>query len=129
LVSSGGTASAAQAAEAVAWARKQLGDPYVWGAAGPGAFDCSGLVMYVYAKAGVPLDHWTGDQWHEGVHVSRGSLRAGDLLFFSSDGTEAGIHHVGIYVGGGQMIEAPYTGANVRVSSAFRSDLIGAVRP
>ncbi len=128
-VSSGGTASTATEQQAVQWARRELGKPYVWGASGPGAFDCSGLVMYVYGKVGVALDHWTGDQWHDGAHVSQAALRPGDLVFFSSDGTEAGIHHVGIYAGGGQMIEAPYTGADVRISSAFRPDYVGAVRP
>jgi len=109
---------------AVQWAYKELGKPYVWGAAGPNSFDCSGLTQYVWAKAGVYLDHYTGSQWNEGRHVSRGELQPGDLVFFGSD-----LHHVGIYIGNGNMIEAPHSGANVRISGAFRSDYAGAVRP
>jgi peptidoglycan DL-endopeptidase CwlO len=109
---------------AVQWAYKELGKPYVWGAAGPDSFDCSGLTQYVWAKAGVYLDHYTGSQWNEGRHVSRGQLEPGDLVFFGSD-----LHHVGLYIGNGNMIEAPHSGADVRISGAFRSDYAGAVRP
>jgi cell wall-associated NlpC family hydrolase len=119
IVSGSGGASVA-----VQWAYREIGKPYQWGAAGPDSFDCSGLTQYVWAKAGVYLDHYTGSQWNEGAHVSRDQLQPGDLVFFGSD-----LHHVGLYVGNGNMIEAPYTGANVRVSSAFRSDYAGAVRP
>jgi peptidoglycan DL-endopeptidase CwlO len=118
------------AATAVAWAYREIGKPYVWGAAGPNSFDCSGLAMYVWAKAGVYLEHFTGDQWHEGVHVSRSQLEPGDLVFFAYNTSDpATIHHVGIYIGGGEMIDAPFTGAFVRKDPAFRSDYIGAVRP
>jgi len=109
---------------AVQWAYKELGKPYQWGAAGPGSFDCSGLTQYVWAKAGVYLDHYTGSQWNEGRHVSQSELRPGDLVFFGSD-----LHHVGIYVGNGNMIEAPHSGANVRISPYDRPDYAGAVRP
>jgi cell wall-associated NlpC family hydrolase len=109
---------------AVQWAYKELGKPYVWGAAGPNSFDCSGLTQYVWAKAGVYLDHYTGSQWNEGRHVSRDQLQPGDLVFFGGD-----LHHVGIYIGGGKMIEAPHTGADVRISNAFRGDYAGAIRP
>jgi cell wall-associated NlpC family hydrolase len=109
---------------AVQWAYKELGKPYVWGAAGPNSFDCSGLTQYVWAKAGVYLDHYTGSQWNEGRHVPRDQLQPGDLVFFGGD-----LHHVGIYIGNGQMIEAPHTGANVRISGAFRGDYAGAIRP
>ena len=112
------------ASVAVQWAYKELGKPYVWGAAGPDSFDCSGLTQYVWAKAGVYLDHYTGSQWNEGRHISRGDLQPGDLVFFGSD-----LHHVGIYIGNGNMIEAPHSGANVRISGAFRSDYAGAIRP
>jgi cell wall-associated NlpC family hydrolase len=112
------------ASVAVQWAYREIGKPYVWGAAGPDSFDCSGLTMYVWAKAGVYLDHYTGSQWNQGAHVSRDQLQPGDLVFFGSD-----LHHVGLYIGNGNMIEAPYTGANVRISPAFRSDYAGAVRP
>ena len=109
---------------AVQWAYRELGKPYQWGAAGPNSFDCSGLTQYVWGKAGVYLDHYTGSQWNEGQHVDRSQLQPGDLVFFGSD-----LHHVGIYVGGGNMIEAPYTGANVRVSPYDRPDYAGAIRP
>lgn len=123
-------AGAGGAATAVAWAYREIGKPYVWGAAGPNSFDCSGLAMYVWAKAGVYLEHFTGDQWNEGIHVSRSQLEPGDLVFFAYNTSDpATIHHVGVYVGGGEMIDAPFTGADVRKEPAFRSDFIGAVRP
>jgi peptidoglycan DL-endopeptidase CwlO len=109
---------------AVQWAYRELGKPYVWGAEGPNSFDCSGLTKYVWAKAGVYLDHYTGSQWNEGRHVSQSELQPGDLVFFGGD-----LHHVGIYVGNGNMIEAPHSGANVRVAPYNRSDYAGAVRP
>jgi cell wall-associated NlpC family hydrolase len=112
------------ASVAVQWAHRELGKPYAWGAAGPSSFDCSGLTMYVYGKAGVSLPHYTGAQYNSGPHVSRSQLQPGDLVFFGSD-----LHHVGIYIGGGNMIEAPHTGANVRIAPAFRSGYVGAVRP
>ncbi|HVY08635.1 MAG TPA: NlpC/P60 family protein [Mycobacteriales bacterium] len=115
---------------AVEWAYREIGKPYQWAAAGPNSFDCSGLTQYVWGKAGVYLGHYTGDQWNEGTHVTRDQLEPGDLVFFAYNTSDPGsIHHVGIYVGGGMMIDAPYTGANVRKESAFRSDYIGAVRP
>ncbi|HVV77325.1 MAG TPA: NlpC/P60 family protein [Mycobacteriales bacterium] len=115
---------------AVEWAYREIGKPYQWAAAGPDSFDCSGLTQYVWGKAGVYLGHYTGDQWNEGTHVSRDQLEPGDLVFFAYNTSDpSSIHHVGIYVGGGMMIDAPYTGANVRKESAFRSDYIGAVRP
>jgi cell wall-associated NlpC family hydrolase len=125
----GATVSAATEQAALQAAESQLGKPYEWGAAGPDTYDCSGLVMWAYAQAGEHVDHWTGDQWNEGAHIPLSALRAGDLLFFATDTNDPNtIHHVGMYVGNGEMIEAPYTGANVRYSGAFRPDLIGAVR-
>ena len=109
---------------AVQWAYKELGKPYQWGAAGPDSFDCSGLTQYVWGKAGVYLDHYTGSQWNEGQHVSQDQLEPGDLVFFGSD-----LHHVGIYIGNGNMIEAPHTGADVRISPYLRPDYAGAIRP
>jgi cell wall-associated NlpC family hydrolase len=115
---------------AVQWAYKELGKPYVWAAAGPNSFDCSGLTQYVWGKAGVYLGHFTGDQWNEGTHVTQSQLEPGDLVFFAYNTNDASsIHHVGIYVGGGNMIDAPFTGADVRVEPYNRSDYIGAVRP
>ncbi|HEU5155766.1 MAG TPA: NlpC/P60 family protein [Streptosporangiaceae bacterium] len=128
---------------AAAAALKWLGTPYSWGggtAAGPSygilqgagikGFDCSGLALYAWARAGVRLDHWAGSQWTSGPHIPTNQLLPGDLVFFATNTNDPGtIHHVGIYVGGGRMVEAPYTGARVRVSSAWRGDLIGATRP
>lgn len=99
------------------------GDPYIWGAAGPSAFDCSGLVMWAYAQVGIHLDHYTGDQWNEGQHISRSQLQPGDLVFFFSD-----ISHVGMYIGNGLMVDAPSFGQSVQVQPVFWSAYVGAVR-
>jgi cell wall-associated NlpC family hydrolase len=124
------SATAAQGEAAVSFAKKQLGKPYEWGADGPDTYDCSGLTMMAWNAAGISIDHWSVAQYGEGEHVSRLDLRPGDLVFFAHDTSDAStIHHVGIYVGNGEMIEAPHTGANVRYSPAFRSDYIGATRP
>jgi cell wall-associated NlpC family hydrolase len=112
-----------RAAVAVAAAYKQLGAPYDWAADGPQAFDCSGLTAYVWAAAGVTLPHSSQAQYAVGSHVSRSQLAPGDLVFFGDP-----IHHVGIYVGNGDMIDAPQTGDVVRVQSIDRPDYTGAVR-
>ncbi|MGH2827413.1 MAG: NlpC/P60 family protein [Actinomycetota bacterium] len=109
---------------AVNAALSQVGKPYQWGAAGPDSYDCSGLTMWAWAQAGVGLPHNSGMQYGSLPHVSTSSLQPGDLLFFGSP-----IHHVGMYIGGGQMVEAPYTGSQVRVVSWQRSDFVGAARP
>ena len=109
--------------QALRWALTKLGDPYVWGAAGPSAFDCSGLVMWAYAQVGISLMHFTGDQWNEGEHVSRSELEPGDLVFFYPD-----IGHVGLYVGNGLMVDAPTFGQPVQVQPVFWSAYVGAVR-
>jgi cell wall-associated NlpC family hydrolase len=107
-------------------AMRYLGTPYVWGGAGPGGFDCSGLVAYVYAQVGVALPHYTGAQWNVGVGVSRSDLQPGDLVFFD------GLGHVGIYVGGGSFIHAPHSGDVVKISSLgeswYASTYVGARR-
>ncbi|MFC4011852.1 NlpC/P60 family protein [Nonomuraea purpurea] len=112
-----------KAAQAARWALTQQLKPYVWGAAGPSSYDCSGLVMAAFQRVGVSLPHYTGDQWTAGRHVSRSELRAGDLVFFYND-----LHHVGIYIGGGMMVHAPQTGDVVRVASIDRRPWAGAVR-
>lgn len=112
------------AAVAVAWAYREIGKPYVWAAAGPDAFDCSGLTQYVWAKAGISLGHYTGTQINQGRPVSKTELISGDLVFFGSP-----IHHVGIYVGSGMMIDAPHTGALVREEPVWWPQYAGAVRP
>ena len=124
-------ASSRQGNIAADWALSQIGKPYLWGAAGPYAYDCSGLTMIAWSHAGVALLHYTGDQWMEGMHVSLDALQRGDLLFYATNNADPGtIHHVGIYIGGGTMVDAPYTGADVRIDSIYApGDPIGAVRP
>jgi cell wall-associated NlpC family hydrolase len=118
------------AAIAVRWAFAEIGKPYVWAAAGPDSFDCSGLTQYVWGKAGVYLAHYTVTQWDSGVRVSRANLQPGDLVFFpGSDGTWSAPGHVGIYVGGGNMIDAPYTGVDVREEPVPWNQFVGAVNP
>ncbi|MGI5224794.1 NlpC/P60 family protein [Actinoallomurus sp. CA-142502] len=135
----GASLGAVAARAALRW----IGTPYSWGggnASGPtigiaqGAhtvgFDCSGLVTYAWARAGVPLTHYATSQYNAGPHPTRDQLRPGDLVFFAHNPADPStIHHVGIYIGGGQMVEAPFTGARVRISNAFRPDYAGATRP
>ncbi len=124
-------ASSQQGNVAADWALGQIGRPYQWGGAGPYTYDCSGLAMVAWAQVGVALPHYTGDQWVEGVPVPVGSLERGDLLFYATNNADpATIHHVGIYIGGGDMVDAPYTGVDVRIDSIYGpGDPIGAVRP
>ena len=110
-------------AQALQAAISKLGDPYVWGAAGPSEFDCSGLVMWAYQQVGISLPHYTGFQWNSGVHVSRNDLQPGDLVFFFSN-----ISHVGMYIGNGMMIDAPNSGEDVKVQPIYWSAFVGAVR-
>ncbi|SHK63081.1 C40 family peptidase [Actinacidiphila paucisporea] len=100
-----------RAAEAIAFALAQRGKPYVFGATGPGSFDCSGLTQAAYRAAGISLGRTTYDQVKDGVPVSKADLRPGDLIFFYS-----GESHVGIYLGNGQIVHAPHTGAVVEVA-------------
>ncbi len=117
--------SGSRGARAVAWAEKALGCPYRSAGAGPNSFDCSGLTMWAYGHVGVSLPHSSAEQIGCGRRVSRAALQPGDLVFFGSP-----IHHVGMYVGGGDFIEAPHTGAVVRIAAlADRSDYAGACRP
>jgi cell wall-associated NlpC family hydrolase len=104
-------------------ALSQRGKPYVWGAAGPDSYDCSGLVMWAFAQEGISLPHYTGSLWNSGMHVSQADLEPGDLVFFGAD-----IGHVGFYVGNGLMLDAPDTGAVVRVEPIWWSSYVGAVR-
>jgi cell wall-associated NlpC family hydrolase len=124
-------ASSTQGDIAANWALTQLGKPYQWGGAGPEAYDCSGLTMMAWAHAGVQLLHYTGYQWEEGPHVPLNELQRGDLLFDATNTSDPStIHHVAIYIGNGMMVNAPYTGAFVRIDSMYApGGLIGAVRP
>jgi peptidoglycan DL-endopeptidase CwlO len=110
-------------AQALQEALTRRGDPYVWGAAGPSAFDCSGLVVWAFGQLGISLPHYTGDLWNSGVHVARSDLEPGDLVFFFAD-----ISHVGIYLGDGLMVDAPDFGQTVQVQPVFWADYVGAVR-
>lgn len=109
--------------QALRAALTRVGYPYVWGAAGPHAFDCSGLVVWAYAQIGISLEHFTGDLWNEGEHISRSQLRPGDLVFFFAD-----LGHVGIYAGDGMMVDAPTWGQPVQVQAVFWGAYAGAVR-
>ncbi|MEV5907978.1 NlpC/P60 family protein [Streptomyces chartreusis] len=113
----------ARAAAAVSYAYAKLGSPYVWGATGPNAFDCSGLTQAAYREAGVSLPRTTYAQIDAGRRVSRSELRPGDLVFFYS-----GISHVGLYIGNGQMIHAPNPSAPVRVAPLDEMPFAGATR-
>jgi NlpC/P60 family len=120
-------------ARAVAIAEQYLGIPYVWGGASPLAgFDCSGLVMYVYAQLGIHLTHYSGAQWNEGTRILDPiDLLPGDLVFFEPGPNGPG--HVGIYIGGGEFIQAPHSGDVVKISSleesSYSFSYVGAVRP
>jgi peptidoglycan DL-endopeptidase CwlO len=115
-----------RAAAAVQVALDQLGDSYSWGAAGPSRFDCSGLTMYAWGKAGVSLSHSSAAQYGEGRHVSRANMQPGDLVFFGSPN----IHHVGMYIGNGKMVHAPNPSKPVQVNDVdYMSGFVGAVRP
>jgi cell wall-associated NlpC family hydrolase len=112
-------------------ALSRLGLPYVWGAAGPKSFDCSGLVQWAMAQAGIRMPRVAADQARTGPAVPVSQLAAGDLLFYHTDPTDPGyISHVAIYLGGGKMLQAPQTGENVEVVPAVTSgsEYAGAVR-
>ncbi|WP_405586449.1 C40 family peptidase [Streptomyces sp. NBC_01190] len=117
-------ASSARAAEAIAFAYRALGLPYVWGATGPNAYDCSGLTQAAYRAAGVSLPRTTYSQINAGTRVTESQLRPGDLVFFYS-----GISHVGLYIGNGEMIHAPHPGSPVRIAPITQMPFAGATRP
>ncbi|MGH3313805.1 MAG: NlpC/P60 family protein [Streptomyces sp.] len=123
----GGTSDGSYAAKAekvIAYAKQQLGKPYVWGATGPSSFDCSGLTMGAWKTAGITLPRTTWDQVEVGTKVAKSSMKPGDLVFFYDD-----ISHVGIYAGNGQMIHAPKPGTDVRYESIDYMPFHSAVRP
>ena len=128
---SGPAANSSLGEIAADFALSQIGKPYQWGAVGPSTYDCSGLAMVAWAHAGVSILHYTGDQWDEGTHVPLNDMQRGDLVFYATNNADpATIHHVGIYIGGGEMVDAPYTGVDVRIDSIYQpGEPIGAVRP
>ena len=119
------------AANAIAFAYARLGTPYEWGGTGvDGRFDCSGLTQAAYASAGVTLPRTSREQWYAGAHLSRDQLQPGDLVFYATNLNDPRtIHHVGIYVARGYMVDAPHTGAVIRFDPVDQPDYIGAVRP
>ncbi|MFI7365889.1 NlpC/P60 family protein [Streptomyces sp. NPDC050149] len=122
---SGSDSDASTKAEKVmAFARAQLGKPYVWGATGPASYDCSGLTQAAWKAAGVDIPRTTWDQVNVGTRIATEDLQPGDLVFFYDD-----ISHVGIYKGDGMMIHAPKPGANVREESIYYMPIYGSVRP
>jgi cell wall-associated NlpC family hydrolase len=118
------------AATAVAFARAQLGKPYQWGAQGPGSYDCSGLVWAAYAAAGIHIARTTYQWRQDGPVVPLSQVQPGDLLFYAgSDGTAASPGHVVMYIGGGQVIQAPHTGTDVQIDPLDRAGVIAVTRP
>jgi len=116
-----------QADKAIAYVYAQLGKPYVWGAAGPSSYDCSGLVQAAWAAAGVSIPRTTYDQWSALPHIPVSNMQPGDLLFYSGES------HVAMYVGNGEIIDAPQTGLNVELlpenTSWYAGNLDGIIRP
>ncbi|MCU1346101.1 MAG: hypothetical protein JWL70_2367 [Acidimicrobiia bacterium] len=108
----------------IAAARAQIGKPYVFAAAGPNSFDCSGLTLFAWATAGVTLPHFAAAQYDQLPHVPIGLRQPGDLIFYGDP-----IHHVGLYIGDDRMIQAVETGTNVRIGSIWRNDTYGVGRP
>jgi cell wall-associated NlpC family hydrolase len=120
----GPPAPSSRAATAVAFARAQLGKPYVFATSGPNSYDCSGLTMAAWRAAGVSMAHYSGSQATSFPKVSWGQLQPGDIVVFYPD-----YHHVGLYIGGGQMIHAPQTGDVVKIAPAWRTTFQFGVRP
>ncbi|HEV7625678.1 MAG TPA: NlpC/P60 family protein, partial [Streptomyces sp.] len=120
----GGQASSARAAAAVAAARSVLGRPYVWGAAGPGSFDCSGLMQWAYGRAGVAIPRTSQAQRSSGRQVPLSQAQPGDLVLYRDDAS-----HVGMYVGGGKVVHAPHPGAPVRYDPVGMMPVSSVTRP
>ncbi len=95
---------------ALTFALAQVGKPYVWGATGPDAYDCSGLTMASYLAAGINIGRTSRTQYTNTARVALANLQPGDLVFYSSDGTAAGIYHVAMYTGNGMRVHAPSPG-------------------
>ena len=135
LIATGPLAAGADAStltfreRAVRIAANHQGDPYVYGAAGPHKFDCSGLTLYVYREVGKTLVHNAAGQYRQTQHLAKSDKRPGDLIFYTSDGTASGITHVAIYAGDGYTWVAPHTGSNVHRQVIYTNRyLVGRVR-
>ena len=124
LPASSAPAPSGSVAAVVRYAEAQVGKPYVWGADGPGSFDCSGLTMMAWRQAGISLPHSAAAQYNVGRHVTRAELQPGDLIFRYSP-----ISHVAMYVGNGMQVAATHTGSTVKVQSAFQGEIVGYSRP
>ncbi len=112
-------APASGASRAIAFARNQIGDPYVWGAAGPNAWDCSGLTMGSWRAGGISLPHYSVAQYAQSTPISMSALRPGDLVFWGSSSSPSSIYHVALYVGNGMIIQAPRPGRGVEEVSMY----------
>ncbi|GAA1147601.1 hypothetical protein GCM10009664_14450 [Kitasatospora gansuensis] len=120
--------SAGGAEAAIAFARSKIGLPYIWGGEGPAGYDCSGLTMMAWRRAGKSLTHFAADQYAESTPVSYAQLRPGDLVFWTDTGRARDIHHVALYIGDDQMIEAPRPGMAIKQASLWimgRPDFYG----
>jgi cell wall-associated NlpC family hydrolase len=123
------SAPTAAAQAAIEAALSMRGRPYQWGATGPGTFDCSGLTMWAYRQAGVSIPRTSRSQYAGLPKVPLDQMQPGDLVFFANGSSPSSIHHVGMYLGGGQMVHAPRTGDVVKVSALWSNGVYGAVRP
>ncbi|PVG82580.1 hypothetical protein DDE18_13390 [Nocardioides gansuensis] len=103
----------------MAHARQQIGDPYKWGAAGPNAWDCSGLTMGAWSAGGKSLPHYSVAQYTQSTPITAAQLAPGDLVFWGSSSSPGSIYHVGLYTGGGMMVHAPRTGRPVVEESIY----------
>jgi cell wall-associated NlpC family hydrolase len=122
----GSKAPAGSAAQAISFARQQIGKPYVYGATGPGAYDCSGLVQAAWASASVPIPRTSEEQWAQLPHVSH--LQPGDLILYTGSPIDPPPGHVTLYIGGGQMIEAYGAGYPIR-QVPVRPGAVGYAQP
>ncbi len=126
---SGSFVSAQTMAKVISAAISRVGAPYVWGGDGPNAFDCSGLVGWAFAQAGIAMPRTAAQQYLTGPQVALSALQAGDLLFWAYDPADPGfVDHVAMYVGNGLMVVAPHTGTDVQIAQVPTADLVGAVR-
>lgn len=116
--------SSGAGAAALAWARTQLGKPYVWGATGPNSYDCSGLTMRAFQNAGKTIPRNSAAQFGAGTRISIDDIRPGDLIFYSNNGSQSGIYHVALYAGNGMRLQAPSTGKSVELVPMFYVNLM-----